>query len=106
MKKRTIIDVENTTDGVQCDNCDYKEEYEVDFSASYQKGLKKYLNKPCPKCGANLLTKKDYTDAVQLMKTITWLNKWFGWLSIFSRKSQISNVDAHVHEGIHITDSK
>lgn len=46
--------------GIKCDACDYKnkdvrvEEY-IDW-----------LNKPCPKCGANLLTQEDF-DTVQIL---------------------------------------
>ena len=41
--------------GIQCDNsaCDYRDE-----SVEYR-DYKKWLNKPCPMCGANLLTSKD-----------------------------------------------
>lgn len=68
--------------GIKCDNvkCDYSDK-EVK-SSDYAK----YLNKPCPKCGENLLTEKDY-KVVQKMEAISnfflirWINKisdWFG----------------------------
>ena len=42
--------------GIKCDNpdCDYKD-MEVPFS-----DYTNWLNKPCPKCGKNLLTEQDY----------------------------------------------
>lgn len=51
--------------GIKCDNksCDYedKEVKSTDYLS--------YLNKPCPKCGSNLLTQADY-DAFLKMKRI------------------------------------
>lgn len=43
--------------GIKCDNpnCDYINK-DVEF-----KDYKKWINKPCPKCGANLLTQKILT---------------------------------------------
>jgi len=40
--------------GIKCDHCDFKDET-VEFK---DYGL--WLNKPCPKCGENLLTREDY----------------------------------------------
>lgn len=42
-------------EGVKCDNpaCDFR-----DKTAKYEDRLS-WLNKPCPKCGQNLLTEKD-----------------------------------------------
>lgn len=59
MKSAMKLDIK----GIKCDNCDYKnedvklEEYE------------KWLNKPCPKCGNNLLTQEDL-DSVTKFKAI------------------------------------
>ena len=54
--------------GIKCDNpnCDYK-----DMSV-------RYLNKPCPKCGQNLLTKHDYNVA----KMVMGLCKLFGRIEV------------------------
>lgn len=45
-----------TSLGLKCDNpsCDY-----VDTTANID-DYEKYLNMPCPKCGANLFTQADY----------------------------------------------
>ena len=42
--------------GIKCDNpeCDFR-----DDSVKYE-DYPNWLNKPCPKCGQNLLTKEDY----------------------------------------------
>ena len=53
--------VEVFAGGIECDNpkCDYvKEDVEV---SDYHN----WLNKPCPKCGENLLTQEDY-DKIQI----------------------------------------
>lgn len=48
--------------GIKCDNpeCDYMDE------TVRVEDYKKWLNKPCPKCGSNLLTQADY-DNVQML---------------------------------------
>lgn len=53
---------EYTYNGIKCDNveCDYKNE-DVQVEE-----YKDWLNKLCPKCGENLLTQKDYENAVRL----------------------------------------
>lgn len=84
-----------------CDNpkCDYKLVNEtgdpyIDSSA--------YINAPCPKCGENLLTEKDYTQYKRVMKVVKFLNKYFSWLTIFSKNKKDETVSVHVQEGIHI----
>lgn len=59
-----------------------------------------YLNKPCPLCGDNLLTEEDYKQAMNTLKVINWINKWFGWVSIFSKKS--SKVQIKHYKGVHV----
>jgi hypothetical protein len=62
--------------GIKCDNpdCDYRDPM-VEFHE-----YKDWLNKPCPKCGANLLTEKDLAALRRLIKLtafINWLMKPF-----------------------------
>lgn len=54
--------------GLKCDNpnCDF-----VDMSIEIS-DYDNWLNKPCPKCGENLLTQEDY-DAVKMMLVIAKL---------------------------------
>lgn len=61
-------DIEVKTTGIQCDYCDWKDET-IPFS-----DLKDWINKPCPKCGENLLTEEDFNNAMQLMATVNFLN--------------------------------
>jgi len=51
--------------GIKCDNkeCDFK-----DMSVLFE-NYDKWLNKPCPKCGSNLLTEQDY-DTVRIIMDI------------------------------------
>jgi predicted nucleic-acid-binding Zn-ribbon protein len=59
-----------TIRGIKCDNkdCDYKNE---DISVS---DYEKWLNKPCPKCGSNLLTQADYEATKALIALTETLN--------------------------------
>lgn len=62
--------------GLQCDNpnCDWKDD-SIKFNESI-----KYLNKPCPMCGSNLLSYESHASTMKLIKYVNWINKWFGWL--------------------------
>jgi hypothetical protein len=54
--------------GIKCDNCDYRDDTVlfVDYP--------KWVNKPCPKCGENLLTQKDYDDCLKLTDAVDLAN--------------------------------
>ena len=67
--------------GVKCDadGCDYN-----DDSAVIQ-DYKSYINKPCPKCGAPLLTQKD----ADLINIILKIERVLGWIRIPSFKPPI-----------------
>ena len=60
---------------VKCDNpaCDYTVLNEN--KDPNNPDLKEYLNKPCPKCGENLLTEKDYKSFKRMIKIIATINK-------------------------------
>ena len=54
--------------GIKCDHCDYKDDdVNVDDYAEY-------VNKPCPECGANLLTEADYETVLMMIATVENLN--------------------------------
>lgn len=57
--------------GIQCDNpnCDC-----IDYNVSVEQYLD-YVNKPCPKCGANLLTEQDYQVVQVLLKAQNLISK-------------------------------
>lgn len=52
---------------LKCDNCDYSENVE--------KITENYINKPCPKCGENLLTQDDYDNQSFIMAMMKFVNK-------------------------------
>jgi hypothetical protein len=56
---------------IKCDNkdCDYVNEY---VSVS---DYEKWLNKPCPKCGSNLLTQEDYEATKALISLVETLKE-------------------------------
>lgn len=73
MKERTKNNepaVTMTGGGIKCDNpnCDY---WNPDVR---MEDYKHWVNKPCPKCGANLLTKEDYKNVKVLMALTRAMN--------------------------------
>lgn len=57
--------------GIKCDNpnCEFRND-NVEFME-----YKDWLNKPCPMCGANLLTQKDLNATKRLIKLSNFFNK-------------------------------
>ncbi len=62
--------IEISESGLQCDNpnCDW-----IDPTITFD-NYKDWLNKPCPKCGENLLTDEDYKRAEALRLTVDFIN--------------------------------
>lgn len=60
--------------GIKCDNpkCDY-----MDQSVEL-KDYPNWLNKPCPKCGSNLLTQADYDNVKAIVELAEIMNKSIG----------------------------
>ena len=76
---------------IKCDNakCDHYEE--VDFE-----DYPKYVNKPCPKCGDNLLTREDYNKCLIMLKHYYNLKKFFyplRWFNPFFYYDMIFGTD-------------
>lgn len=63
--------VELNIKGIKCDHCDYQEP-NVKFE-----DYEKWLNKPCPKCGANLLTEADLNSLKMLIQLTNAANELF-----------------------------
>lgn len=77
--------------GIVCDNesCDY-EAMGVTFEQ-----YPEWVNKPCPKCGDNLLTEEDYQDAVDFRATIEAINSFgAGELEQIGQQILAENPDA------------
>ena len=68
MKKRDAIRF--NIGGIKCDNpkCDY-----IDQSVELE-DYPNWLNKPCPKCGSNLLTQADYDKIKMIIDLINTIN--------------------------------
>lgn len=82
MKKREPA-ITSIGGGLKCDNtdCDYS-----DMSIPTSK-YKEYVNCPCPKCGANLLTKSDYMS----FKVINGLVRVINFICYFIPKKRLGN---------------
>lgn len=83
---------------IVCDNpvCDYSVQTRKEHYADF-------LNQPCPKCGENLLTEKDYKSVLSLFKFVDFVNRWFSWVTIFMKKPiETKIVRIHTHDGIKI----
>ena len=67
MKDALTLDIH----GIKCDNpnCDFED---MNVSSS---DYDKWVNKPCPKCGQNLLTEEDYRNTLFLMEITKIANK-------------------------------
>ena len=86
---------------VTCDNpkCDYT----VPYTDATEKYLVLYIDKPCPKCGENLLTMEDYLQHQNLMKYVNFINRWFSWITLFYSKKRLNksnSVRVHIHDGV------
>jgi len=71
MQKENYQNIEVLREGgLKCDNskCDYINE-KVDFN-----NYENWVDKPCPKCGENLLTEEDFLRATALRETIKIIN--------------------------------
>lgn len=59
--------------GIKCDTptCDF-----IDMDVKVEE-YPQWLNKPCPKCGANLLTQEDYNTVTVMMDMMKMMNSIF-----------------------------
>ena len=98
--KKQLIEVHQENE-IVCDNpkCDYTVPNTT--GNPYIDSIQ-YVNKPCPKCGENLLTIEDYTTYNKTMKIIKWVNKYFSWLCyILPTPKKTSTVKIHNGVTIH-----
>lgn len=97
-----IIEI-NQENLIVCDNpdCDYviKNETGDPYIDAFE-----YIDRPCPKCGCNLLSAEDYLDYYHFLKLVKWINKWFGWMGYLSRSKRMKyKQTVKIHEGIHLS---
>ena len=64
------IEIVEESQGLQCDNpkCDWTD------ATIGMKTMKDWINRPCPKCGENVLTEHDYNLAKSLDDIIAFVN--------------------------------
>jgi hypothetical protein len=80
---KSINKLEFEIRGLKCDYCDYR-----DDSVKFTEYLSS-IGKKCPKCGNNLLTKKEYDDCVKIyikmaqLEKVLGIFKWFNPLNYF-----------------------
>jgi|SRR5665213_1464927 len=60
----------------------------------------------CPECGSDMLTQADYNGSERVMKTMRWINKWFGWLGhdYIPDDPHYESVRIHYHDGKTVVD--
>lgn len=70
MNEEKSVEIEIEQQGLKCDaaGCDYT--YVFNKVDTYEK----YLNAPCPKCGANLLTQEDYDTMMSFLDLVESTN--------------------------------
>jgi hypothetical protein len=75
--------------GIKCDNkdCDYRNE-----NARIE-DMEKWLNKPCPKCGQNLFTVKDYISLKILITLVNLLNAILPKGKDDAKKAEVFSVE-------------
>lgn len=99
--KRKLIELEQEA-LIECDNpvCSYViPNAEKDPNAP----IIQYLNQPCPECGENLLTEKDYLEAERFMRIVNWLNKYFSWVMyLFPKNVKKSEAQIKIHNGVKV----
>lgn len=67
-----MANIEYKTNGIKCDNaeCGWKDETVPD------ENMREWINRPCPSCGENLLTQKDYDDFEKVKEAIAFMNSF------------------------------
>ena len=77
--------------GIKCDaeGCGWRED-NVNLDT-----LEEWRNKPCPKCGSNLLTDKDWQTVILLNKILgSWPVRFLNWfVGLFGVKERTYKVD-------------
>lgn len=75
MARKLIHCIANEAGKLQCDNptCGHVLPEALEFN----EGL---IGHPCPKCGSDMLTRKDYEGQMRIAAVVDFLNRWFSWL--------------------------
>lgn len=85
--------------GLKCDNpkCDYMDE-SIEPAVWDQ-----YINRPCPKCGQNLLTLQDYTKAILFLLKVEKMKNFYEktWIGKLMAKTLKSRDRLHMTFNAH-----
>jgi len=84
--------VEYKIGGIKCDNpdCDFR-----DMDVKFE-DYPLWLNRPCPKCGWNLLTQDDLDTTKTLLKLVNFINAITKPFTPFFKKSKRIKVKAEM----------
>ena len=74
-----------------CDACGHR-----DLVDGYHADL---IGRPCPKCGADMLTQKDYDDTLKLLEGIALLNGLFGASGLEAGEEDAATLRMNPHDG-------
>jgi uncharacterized C2H2 Zn-finger protein len=92
MTKKIIFFNRDEAGQLHCDACGHDMPGPVAFTSDL-------IGTPCPKCGADMLTRKDYDHALLTFSAFDWLNKWFGWLGAEQPKPGMKTSKIKIHDG-------
>ena len=79
---------------LRCDTpaCDFIEPAPMAFTRDL-------IGRPCPKCGASLLSERDYTDTLRHFAAIDLINRWLGWLGTEAPTKDSRSIALRTHDG-------
>ena len=88
---------------IVCDNTQCN--YEYPYTPGSEKNVIRFVNMPCPDCGENLLTEEDFRTYAITLAIVSWVNRWFSWLTFFYPKNaKKKSIYAHIYKGVKFTD--
>lgn len=79
---------------LRCDapGCDFIEPGPMPFTRDL-------IGRPCPKCGASLLSERDYRDTLRQFAAIDFINRYFGWLGSEKLPEGARSLAIRTHDG-------
>ena len=100
MPKKVLIEVQKEL-FLKCDNNSCKFQFEMDHDLEISH--KMFIDMPCPECNENLLTQEDNDRHLRMIRTIKWINKWFGWLGSYPNDDEGIMIRVDTHKKITLT---
>lgn len=81
---------------LHCDACGYDLPERRAFTADL-------IGTPCPKCGADMLTRSDYEKTARMFRALDWINRIFGPIfgvrvSDLPKGKMVDTVSVHMHD--------